>query len=93
MLVFVKQELADSAAALEISDSEERVWLSVHSDHGPYLVRVWYRAPDPGQTKGVDTLKEELVKHREASLGTLAVGDFNVHNRKWLVHSAKNSPE
>ena len=54
---------------------------------------VWYRALNPGDTSGVLTFSAELQKHRDTSLGTLCVGDFNVHNRKWLVHSARNSPE
>ena len=63
VLVFAKEELADSVAALENSDSEERVWLSVHSDHGPYLVGVWYRAPNPGYTAGEWTLSKRSLKN------------------------------
>lgn len=93
MLVFALTSIATSVVLLEKSNTEERLWLALHSDQGPYLLGVWYRAPDPGQTEGVDSFKEELCKHQRATLGTLVVGDFNVHHKKWLVYSARNSPE
>ena len=93
VLVFARNDVADSVVLLERSATEERVWLVLHSDQGPYLFGVWYRAPAPGETTGVTTFREEYCKHREGTLGSLVVGDFNVHQRQWLVHSAKNTPE
>ena len=93
VLVFARTDFAGRVVLVEESETEARVWLVLHSDRGPFLFGAWYRAPDPGSTAGVDTFREELQRHREETLGTLVVGDFNVHQRKWLVHSAGNTPE
>ena len=39
--------------------------MALHLDRGPYLVGAWYRAPDPGNTKGMDSLREELENLKE----------------------------
>ena len=93
VLVFARNDVAGSVVLLERSATEERVWLVLHSDQGPFLFGVWYRAPAPGETTGVTIFREEYCKHREGTLGSVVVGDFNVHQRQWLVHSAKNTPE
>ena len=33
------------------------------------------------------------TRQRHWTLGTLVVVDLDVHQRKWLVHSARNTPE
>ena len=92
-MVFARAGLENRVVLLETSDTDERVWLAVHCGQGPYLLCLWYRPPAPGKTDGVDTFSEELQKHRSKTLGTSVVGDLNVHHRKWLVHSARNTVE
>ncbi len=38
-------------------------------------------------------LREELGKHEGEYLGTLLVGDLNVHNRRWLRYSSGETAE
>ena len=78
VLVFVAVGIQDKAVLLETSETDERCWLTLHTDRGPYLFGAWYRPPAPGDTSGIDTLKKELEKHDESHLGVVLVGDMNV---------------
>ena len=85
--------MANRVILVYTSDTEERVWLALHADRGPYLVGAWYRAPAPGNTTGVDTLRKELENLTEEYLGTLLLGDLNAHSKRWLRHSNGETPE
>ena len=93
MAVFAKEKLASRVVLLESAEEDERLWLTMHTDKGPYLLCVWYRPPKPGDCKGIERFREELEQHEALGLGVLVVGDLNVHNLAWLKHSARNSPE
>ena len=93
MAVFAKEKLASRVVLLESAKEDERLWLTMHTDKGPYLLCVWYRPPKPGDCKGIERFREELEQHEALGLGVLVVGDLNVHNLAWLKHSARNSPE
>ena len=91
--VFAKESLANRVVLVHTAEEEERLWLVLHADRGPYLVGAWYRAPDPGNTQGVDSLREELENLQEEYLGTVLVGDLNVHSKRWLKFSTGETPE
>ena len=65
----------------------------VHADQGPHLVGVWYRPPAPGETGTVATFKAEYSALEGMSLGSIVLGDMNVHTREWLQHSSYTSAE
>ena len=65
----------------------------VHANHGPQLVGVWYRLPAPGEIATIDTFNAELNALEGMSLGTIVLGDLNVHNQRWLLHSNETNTE
>ena len=65
----------------------------MHAAQGPHLVGVWYRPPAPGETATINTFKTKLHALEGISLGTIVLGDTNVHNTLWLRHSIANSVE
>ena len=69
------------------------MWAIVHSDRKPFLVCCWYRPPDPGNTESIESFEKECMQHRIGTLGTFVLGDLNVHSKRWLVHSARESTE
>ena len=91
VLVYALKSFAKSVVHLESSTAHERVWLTVHTDLGPYLLGVWYRPPSATETLSVTTLPEELEKWRGDALGVLLLGDLNVHHVGWLRHSTSTT--
>jgi hypothetical protein len=75
------------------SKVSERLWILVHSDLGPYLVATWYRPPVQGEVESIRSFKEELTELKSLAIGTLIVGDLNIHHKRWLKYSARNSAE
>ena len=57
------------------------------------MVGVWYRPPAAGEVATIDTFKAELNSLEGISLGTIVLGDINVHNKSWLRHSSATSAE
>ena len=90
---FALTSIAERISLVQSSDDAERFWLMAHTDQGPYLVGVWYRPPDPGECGTIATFKTEYAALETTSLGSIVLGDVNVHNKRWLKHSANNSPE
>ena len=86
-------DIAERVTLIQSSDDAERFWLMVHADQGPHLVGVWYRPPAPGETGTVTTFKSEYSALENTCLGSIILGDLNVHNRQWLKHSSHNSAE
>ena len=69
----------------------ERSWHTVHTNVGPTLLGVWYRAPDAPQEHS-DTFETELAEYCKDHVYTVLVGDLNVYHQKWLRHSPGNTP-
>ena len=63
------------------SEEAERMWLLVHAEQGPHLVGVWYRPPNPGEVNSVTTFQTELQGLTDLAIGSISIGDLNVHNR------------
>ena len=57
--VFARADAARAVTLVEKSKTNERVWLVIHSDTGPYLLGVWYRPPQPGEVESIKSLREE----------------------------------
>ena len=64
----------------------------IHTDEGPILLCCWYRPPREA-LDGIAQVQEELHRLRAQAVGTIVVGDVNVHSRRWLTHSAGESAE
>jgi hypothetical protein len=67
--------------------------MMIHTDDGPYVLGCLYRPPCTGNTEGIDEIRAEIVKHKANAIGTLLIGDVNVHSKRWLTHSAGESKE
>ena len=70
----------------------ERSWHLIHLDVGSIALCNWYRPPASALFH-IDSLREELNYMQTQSIGTLIMGDLNIHQQSWLVHSSGNTPE
>ena len=91
--VFALERLAHRVTLLENSQVAERSWVIFHSDHGPYVIGCWYRPPAPGEVDSIRSFKEEAQSHATNAVGCVLLGDLNIHHRKWLKYSNRNSLE
>ena len=80
---------------VHIGDSKvaERSWHVIHSNRGPLLVGLWYRRPDKGEVLSIESLESELKEFGSDVLGTILLGDMNVHEQSWLSFSDGSSIE
>jgi hypothetical protein len=88
-----KNEAAACVTQLLRSADSERIWLIIHSDQGPFLLGVWYRPPDPGEVDSIVSLEAEWRQLSPNTMGTILIGDMNVHHLRWLRFSTRNSVE
>ena len=91
--VCARSDVASRCTLLSESETSERLWVQLHTDQGPFLLGVWYRPPKQGEVQTVETLSKEWNELRHKALGTILVGDMNVHHKPWLRHSSRNSAE
>ena len=75
---------------LEESSVAERLWARVETDLGPFLLGLWYRPPNSGD-EHVSSLEPEFARLSEGYIGSVLLGDFNVHQRRWLKFSNSNT--
>ena len=71
----------------------ERSWHALHGDLGPVLLCIWYQPPCPSEIRSIITFENEWARLSTGFIGTLVVGDFNVHHTHWLKFSASVSVE
>jgi len=90
---YALDNIAPDIVLLSKSSDTERMWFLLHSHIGPILLCVWYRRPDKGEIASVVSLREECSCHKSRGLGTIIIGDLNIHHRRWLCYSSHNSPE
>jgi hypothetical protein len=91
--VFALAGKANSITKLKESEDSERLWILVHSDLGPFLLAAWYRPPVQGEVNSIRSLREEWQHLGKEAMGTVILGDLNIHHKKWLRRSARNSAE
>lgn len=78
----VKAPIAERVTLLERPRTSERVWIVIHADTGPYLLRAWYRPPEEGEVDTINSFQDAWQRHCQTSLVTIVVGDMNVHPKK-----------
>ena len=91
--VFASSAIADNVTLLKHSDTHERSWHTIHSDIGPILFCVWYRPPQAGETISISCFAAEWRELSTDVVGTIVVGDLNVHHLHWLHFSSHTSVE
>lgn len=91
--IFAFAEMAESVTLVENCQDAERLWCVVHSDHGPISICASYRPPVPGEISSITSSKAEWENMRESCVGTIALGNMNVHSRRWLAFSSGESGE
>ena len=75
---------------LEESPVAERLWARVETDLGPLLLGLWYRPPN-AEDEHFTSLESEIERLSADYVGSLLIGDFNVHQRRWLRYSLSNT--
>ena len=61
----------------------ERNWHALHTTIGPILLGLWYRPPNCKEH--LAHLDSELVSYGDCMIGTVLIGDMNIHHKKWLL--------
>ena len=90
---FARSAIAERVTLIQSSDDAGKFLRIEDADEGPRLVGVWYKPPAPGETGTVTKFKAEYSALENTSLGSIILGDLNVHNREWPKHSNHNSTE
>ena len=62
----------------------------VHTPIAPVLLCYLYRPPDAGD-EPIAEFKRMCTDHSKGHIGTIAVGDMNVHHQRWLGHSSQGT--
>ena len=81
--------LYNCVCLLEHSPVLELSWHVLYSDLGPLLLGIWYRPPSNEDQIGI--FEAEWQRHSVEAVGTIIVGDLNVHHSSWLHFSNGNS--
>lgn len=88
--LFCLTRFFDTITHLDNEADYERSWHTLHSNLGPILVCVWYRPPY-AETSSIIDLQVQLDKYQYEHIGTIIVGDLNVHHLPWLRFSTGTS--
>ena len=88
--IYAADCIAQKVTPLFKSEKAERIWCMLHTDQGPYLLGAWYRPPSPEVTS-IEACEREHDDLTPQVIGTLLVGDLNVHHIGWLKHSNSTS--
>ena len=88
---FARSSIAQQVTLLHTSEVAERHWMMVHAQQGPILLCNWYRPP--GEHDSLGSFEHEWGMLKNHALGTICVGDLNIHHKSWLHHSNRDSPE
>ena len=87
-MLFALTAIAPYVCLLESAADYEAMWFTVHSDIGAVLLCVWYRPPANGETASIHTFEADWERLCERHIGTIVIGDLNLHHKWWLKHSA-----
>ena len=91
--LFARSNIEDEVTLFLRSDSAERLWHILHTSHGPVLLCIWYRPPAPGEVESIRSMITEWLDLSESVIGTIIIGDLNIHHKRWLRYSSSNSVE
>ena len=95
ILAYVRSDVEQRVTFLQHARdlTHERSWFTIHGDIGPVLLCIWYRPPSPGETSSIHGFIDEWQSLRDSCVGTIVVGDLNVHHKHLLKRSASVSVE
>jgi len=68
----------------------ERSWHLLHSDIGSIALCNWYRPPG-ADLDHIDSFQQELSEFQDDAIGSLVIGDLNIHHMRWLRFSNDNT--
>ena len=91
--IFILDSLVAGCSRVLISESAEIAWILIHCNCGPVLLACWYRRPCYNETDSIRSLGSEWAALRDQCIGTVIVGDMNIHHRSWLQFSHSVTPE
>ena len=91
--LFAWDDVASQVVHVGDSALHERSWHIFHVATGPLLVGIWYRPPNKGEVNSIQCLDNELAQFGCSTMGTIIIGDMNVHEKSWLRYSNGTSPE
>ena len=78
-MVYAKVGFEHAIVHVGDSDVAKRSWHIMHSTRGPSRFGAWYRPPMQSEIAILDSLDAEVSKFGSEVLGTILVGDVNVH--------------
>ena len=81
--VFARADAATRVTLVFDESPDERCWITIHSDDGPFLACCWYRPPKQGAIASITRFKAEFTTLRSTGISTIIVGDINVHSVRW----------
>ena len=91
--VYAADTVARRVVLVESSEAAERCWLTLHTQMGPFLLCCWYRPPASDDSSAIESFAAEHAVHATSAVGTIVLGDLNVHHQQWLRHSSGTSAE
>lgn len=87
VIVFAREDALRRINVMAHLDHSETSWSPLHSGRGGVLLRAWYRPQCPAEMDSTTLFSEGYAAHSAFAIGTIAVGDLDVHQRSWLRHS------
>ena len=87
--VFARTNITD-IALVEYINGAERMWCVLHTNIGALLIGNWYRPPDE-DGNSISILQAEIERLRSECVGVILLGDINIHHKRWLRYSSKNT--
>ena len=91
--LFVRTGFEQCIVHIGDSDVTERSWHILHTDRGPVAVALWYRRTEAGEVASIISLEPENQRYVADAVGTIILGDLNVHELAWLRYSAGTTIE
>ena len=66
----------------------------MHTDLVQILFVLWYRSPsDSDPFAAIAEFETDFIRLSHGTIGTVVVGDLNIHHTRWLKCSNANTPE
>ena len=87
--LFVLDKFVENVVHIADSPVDKRSWHIIHCDTGPVLLCFWYRPHS--RTDEVDSIRrfdQELGIQFRDTVACIVIGDMNVHNTEWPIHSS-----
>ena len=89
--LFARVSVASQIVHVADSVEHERAWYILHTDCGAISIGLWYRPPSYDEVASIDALLLEHAEYSQGCIGTIIIGDMNVHHKSWLKFSNSTS--